>query len=101
MLKMIVLDWSKPGITPEDFNQHGLVKHGPLVKEHAKARGFVRYVQSHHLPNAEIEAFAEQRGKQAAPNGVTEVWWESLESMQDVVSSPEGRGASAAWRPAK
>jgi hypothetical protein len=63
MLKMIVINWRKPGITLEDFNQHGLVKHGPLFKEHAKARCFVRYVQSHNLPNAEIEAFAEQRGK--------------------------------------
>lgn len=58
--------------------------------------GFLRYVQSHKIPNAEIEAFAADRGWQEAPDGVTEVWWESLESMTTALSSPEGQEASAA-----
>lgn len=96
MLKMIVINWRKPEISLEEFNHHWYVNHGALVKQHAKAMGFLRYVQSHKIPNAEIEAFAADRGWQEAPDGVTEVWWESLESMTTALSSPEGQEASAA-----
>ncbi len=95
MIKMVVEVWKKPGMTDEAFSQRWLVEHGGLVRKHAKAMGFLRYVQSHKRPSAEIEAFAAGRGWKPAPDGLTEVWWESVEAMQAALASPEGIAASA------
>ncbi|MES2492153.1 MAG: EthD domain-containing protein [Pseudomonadota bacterium] len=95
MIKMVVEVWKKPGMTDEAFSRRWLVEHGNLVRKHAKAMGFLRYVQSHKKPSPEIEAFAAGRGWKPAPDGLTEVWWESEESMQAAMSSPEGVAASA------
>lgn len=56
--------------------------------------GFVRYVQSHKIPSAELEAFARSRGSVEACDGLTEVWYESFESMKAAMASPEGQKAS-------
>lgn len=95
MIKMVVEVWRKPELTQEQFAKRWLVEHGALVKKHAKAMGFLRYIQSHKLPSPAIEAFAEGRGWKPAPDGLTEVWWESEESMNAALSSPEGQAASA------
>lgn len=95
MIKMVVEVWKKPGMTDEAFSKRWLVEHGNLVRKHAKAMGFLRYVQSHKTPSPEIEAFAAGRGWKPAPDGLTEVWWESMESMQAALGSPEGIAASA------
>jgi hypothetical protein len=65
------------------------------VKKHARAMGFVRYIQSHKQPSAAIDAFAEGRGWKQAPDGLTEVWWESVEAMNAALGSPAGQAASA------
>lgn len=94
MIKMVVEVWKKPGMTDEQFRQRWLVEHGNLVKKHARAMGFVRYIQSHKLPSPDIEEFAKGRGWKPAPDGITEVWWESKESMEAAMASPEGQAAS-------
>ena len=95
MIKMVVEVWRKPGMTDEQFYHRWLVDHGNLVRRHAKAMGFLRYVQSHKEPSPEIEAFAAGRGWKPSPDGLTEVWWESAESMRAALASPEGQAASA------
>lgn len=95
MIKMIVEVWKKDGMTDEAFAERWLVQHGALVKKHAKAMGFLRYIQSHKRPSPEIEAFAEGRGWKPAPDGLTEVWWESEAAMHTALASPEGVAASA------
>jgi hypothetical protein len=92
---MVVEVWRKAGMTQEAFEKRWLVEHGALVKQHAKAMGFLRYVQSHKLPSPEIEAFAKGRGWKTPPDGLTEVWWESMESMNKAMTSVAGRSASA------
>lgn len=94
MIKMVVEVWKRPDFTDEQFAKRWLIEHGALVKKHAKAMGFVKYVQSHKIPSPEIEAFAEGRGWKKAPDGLTEVWWESMETMQAAAASPEGIAAS-------
>jgi hypothetical protein len=95
MIKMVVEVWKKPEMSMEAFEQRWLVEHGALVKTHAKAMGFVRYVQSHKQPSEPIEEFARSRGWKPAPDGLTEVWWESVESMHAAMGSAEGQRASA------
>lgn len=95
MIKMVVEVWKKPDMTDEAFAQRWLVDHGNLVKKHAKSMGFLRYIQSHKIPSKAIEDFAEGRGWKKAPDGLTEVWWESMDSMNAAMASPEGIAASA------
>lgn len=96
MIKMIVEVWRRPDLSVEQFEKRWLHEHGALVRRHAKAMGFVRYVQSHKQPSAAIDAFAASRGWKAPPDGLTEVWWESVEAMNAAMGSPEGQAASAA-----
>lgn len=96
MIKMVVEVWKKDGMTDEAFSRRWLVEHGALVKHHAKAMGFVRYIQSHKQPSAAIDEFAAGRGWKRPPDGLTEVWWESVDSMNAALGSPEGQAASAA-----
>ncbi len=95
MIKMVVEVWKKPGMSDEAFARRWLVEHGALVKAHARAMGFVRYIQSHKLPSPAIDAFAEGRGWTGPPDGLTEVWWESEASMHAALASTEGQAASA------
>lgn len=94
MIKMVVEVWKRPGMTEEQFARRWLVEHGALVRKHAEAMGFLRYVQSHKRHSPEIAAFAEGRGWKGPPDGLTEVWWESEEAMKAALSSPEGIEAS-------
>lgn len=94
MIKMVVEVWKKPGMTDEQFARRWLVEHGALVRRHAAAMGFVRYVQSHKRLSPEIDAFARGRGWKGPPDGLTEVWWESEEAMQAALATPEGIEAS-------
>ena len=96
MLKMVVINFRKPGMTLEQFTHYWRTTHADLVKKHAGAMGFKKYVQSHLVPSPEMDAFAKARGWSAAPDGLTEVWWESVEAMQAALGSPEGQAASAA-----
>src|SRR3546814_14566207 len=74
MIKMVVEVWKKDGMTDAAFTRRWLVEHGALVKQHANAMGFVRYIQSHKQPSPAIEAFAAGRGWKRPPDGLTEVW---------------------------
>ena len=95
MIMMVVEVWKKPDMTDEAFARRWLVEHGARVKKHAKAMGFLRYIQSHKIPSPAIDDFARGRGWKQAPDGLTEVWWESMEAMNAARASPEAVAASA------
>jgi EthD domain len=94
MIKMIVEVWKNPDMTDAQFAHRWLVVHGALVQKNARAMGFIRYIQSHKLPSTAIEAFAQGRGWKSAPDGLTEVWWESEDSMNTALESAAGQAAS-------
>jgi hypothetical protein len=96
MIKMIVEVWRKPDMSFEAFTQRWLHEHGALVRKHARAMGFLRYVQSHKQEAPAIDAFAAGRGWQCPPDGLTEVWWDSMEAMNAALGSEAGQRASAA-----
>lgn len=52
MIKMMVQVWKKAELSDEAFRQRWLVEHGELVRKHARAMGFVRYIQSHKISSA-------------------------------------------------
>jgi len=94
MIKMVVAAWRRPDFTHEQFNERWRGAHAKLVTECAQAMGFLRYVQSHKIPSPEFEQFGRARGWATPSDGLTEVWWESMESMEAAMSSAEGQAAS-------
>ena len=95
MIKMIVQNWRRPNFTQEQFVARWRGAHAKLVSECAKAMGIVRYIQSEKLPSPDLEEFSRSRGWVQACDSLTEVWWESMESMEAAMGSPEGQAASA------
>jgi uncharacterized protein (TIGR02118 family) len=76
-------------VAEDDFHRCWLEEHGPLVRSVADAIGAVRYVQSHTV-SPELNALLRQSRGSAEPyEGITEVWWESLEALQAGMGTPE------------
>lgn len=93
-VKMVVDVWKLPGLNQEEFSNRWRTEHGDLVRKHAKAMGFSKYVQNHRDPESKLD-FAELRGWQPAPDGVTEVWWPSEDAMRAAMAKPEAQEAAA------
>jgi hypothetical protein len=93
-VKMVVDVWRRPGLSSEAFSERWLKQHGDLVRKHAKAMGFSKYVQNHSDPESRFD-FAELRGWLQAPEGVTEVWWPSEDAMKKAMATPEAKEAAA------
>lgn len=92
-VKMVVKVWKKAGLSAEQFSERWRVAHGDLVRRLAEPMGFIRYVQNHRSDDG--FDFAAMRGWRPAPDGVTEIWWQSAAAMTAALSSPEGLEASA------
>ena len=94
MVKFVYCVRRNPNLTPEAFRKYWIEHHGPLVKSCAEALKARRYVQS-HLMDTELNFFARQpRGTTEPYDGITEIWWDSLQDVIAANSSPEGQAAN-------
>ena len=90
MVKLVYCIRRREDVPEDEFHRYWLDEHGPLVRSVADAIGAVRYVQSHTV-SPELNAFLRQSRGSAEPyDGITEVWWESLEAVQAGMGAPEG-----------
>ena len=96
-VKLVVDVWKRPEFSTAEFSARWRAQHADLVRQHAAALGICKYVQNHRDPAAKFD-FAELRGWQPAPDGVTEMWWPSMEAMKRALISPEAAAAVAAIR---
>ncbi len=93
MIKLVYCIRRNPEKTPEEFRRYWLESHGPLVRSVAADIGAVRYVQS-HTSEPELNALlAASRGSADSYDGITEVWWNSVEEMAASMSTPAGQEA--------
>ncbi len=89
MVKLVYCVRRREDVAEDEFHRYWLDEHGPLVRSVADAIGAVRYVQSHAV-SPELNAFLRQSRGSAEPyEGITEVWWESLEALQAGLGAPE------------
>lgn len=97
MIKLVFCVRKREDLPVDEFYRYWLQDHGPLVASHAQALNIVRYVQSHTV-NPELgQAVSSQRGmKVKGFDGLAEVWWESADTLDAALSSPEGEAAGAA-----
>ncbi len=95
MLKCVYCVRKLPSMSQEEFNDYWLNKHGPLVKSQAEILGMKRYVQSHTINEPTLNAAAQQpRGITDMYDGITEVWWDSVEALAAPLQTPEGQEAN-------
>lgn len=92
MIKLVYIVRRRADFSATDFCQRWLV-HGPLVREVAEAIQARRYIQSHTIDTPVNEQFAQSRGMGKAYDGITEVWWDSLDELVAGMNSPEGQAA--------
>ena len=95
MIKLVFCLRRKEGMTLEAFQRYWYDKHGPLVRKHGEALRIRRYVQLHTRDTAMSASLREGRGSPEGYDGVAELWWDSVEDLQDAFETPEGQAAGA------
>jgi uncharacterized protein (TIGR02118 family) len=95
MVKLVYCLRRRADVSPEEFYRSWLNTHAPKVKDAAEAMRALRYIQSHTCGAELNEAFVASRGLAPAYDGITEVWWNSIEDVKAAMASPVGAEAMA------
>ncbi len=96
MIKFVYTVRRRPDVTPDAFRKYWLEKHGPLVRSYANALRAKRYVQSHTMDTPLNQIIQVARGTKPAYDGLTEIWWDSMEDLVAASATPEGQKANVA-----
>lgn len=95
MLKVMYSVRRRSELTREEFDRYWIEHHAPLVRAHQDLLGIRRYIQTVPLANPEAQrALRASRGAEAVDyDGLTEVWYDDLETHLAVRKTPEGARA--------
>ena len=96
MVKLVYCLRKRADISSEELYRYWLNDHGSLVRRFAEAIKAKKYVQSHTVAPDMNQTFREGRGLAEPYDGITEVWWEDLESLKAGMESEAGREAHQA-----
>jgi uncharacterized protein (TIGR02118 family) len=94
MVKFVYVVRRRPDVSPEAFRKYWLENHGPLVRKQSKALRAKRYVQSHTLDTPVNQVTQQARGTLPPYDGITELWWDSINDVIAAAQSPEGQEAN-------
>ncbi len=82
MVKLVFCCRRRPELSLEQFQKRWLEVHGPLVRRlREQLPQMRRYVQSHTIPGEASEMMRASRGARPPYDGITEVWFDSLEAL--------------------
>lgn len=93
MIKLVYVIVRRAELSEEAFRKYWLEQHGPLVAAQAGPLRLRKYVQSHPIDEEASEGMRAVRGMRPRADGLTEVWWDSLEDFQAAYATPEGQAA--------
>jgi uncharacterized protein (TIGR02118 family) len=96
MIKLVYVVKARDDIAPEEFRRYWLEEHGPLVASLAGDIRARKYTQSHTVVSPLNDALVASRGMAPFHDGITEVWFDSIDDLQTALTSPEGARAGAA-----
>jgi uncharacterized protein (TIGR02118 family) len=85
-IKLIALLKAKPGMSQAEFERRWVEQHAPLNLDFKNLRGY--------RVNIALEDFQDAEGE-LPYDGTAELWWDSLEAMQEDFASAEGKIAGA------
>jgi uncharacterized protein (TIGR02118 family) len=93
VVKLVFCCRRRPELTREQFQAYWLDSHGPLVRSlHEALPQMRRYVQSHTLITPANDAIQQSRGTDEPFDGITEVWFDSLEAMGSTTEEATAAG---------
>ena len=95
MIKLVYCIARRADVSAEQFYRYWLDEHGPLVKSVAHDIGACHYVQSHTVLPELNTVMQAGRGLQPPFDGITEVWWQSVEDFERGSATPAGQAAAA------
>jgi len=98
VIKLVYCVRKRADVSDEEFHRYWLEEHGPLVRRFADVMGARKYIQSHTIEPELNRGLEEGRGLSKAYDGITEVWWDSAETMGKMLSTPEGKQANEALK---
>ncbi len=98
MIKLVYCLRRRSDVPPDEFYRYWLNEHAVLVKGYAAAIEAQKYVQSHTIAPEMNDLFIESRGLAAPYDGVTEVWWNDMESLEAGMASEAGKAAHQALK---
>jgi hypothetical protein len=78
----------------EQCHKYWLEKHGSLFRSFAESLRVRRYVQSHLLQTPLNALLQQARGTQQPYDGITEVWWDSVEDVTEALKTSEAQQAN-------
>ena len=97
MIKLVYIVKKRADISEKDFHEYWLKTHGPLVRGFAKSMRAKKYVQSHTISEDAGKQIRNTRPKMKDTyDGITEVWWDSLEDFSGGGSVKDGAEAARA-----
>lgn len=85
-VKLIALLKAEPGMSRAEFEKRWVEDHAPLVLKFKNLKGY--------RINVAIDEYQEIEGE-LPYDGTAELWWDSLEEMQEDFASAEGQTAGA------
>jgi uncharacterized protein (TIGR02118 family) len=98
MIKLVYCLRRRADISPEEFHRYWLNTHGPKVKDAAGKMRALRYIQSHTCEPEVNQAFVTSRGLAPPYDGITEVWWNSIDDLKAAMADAAGAEAMATLR---
>jgi uncharacterized protein (TIGR02118 family) len=85
-VKLIALLKAEPGMSRAEFEKRWVEDHAPLVLKFKNLKGY--------RINVAIDEYQEIEGE-LPYDGTAELWWDSLEELQEDFASAEGQAAGA------
>jgi uncharacterized protein (TIGR02118 family) len=82
MIKLIALLKRKPGMTREDFKKRWLIEHTKLSSQLPGCLEYRINIATEHQP--------EENGSDPLYDGTAELWWESIELMENSFATAIG-----------
>ena len=85
-IKVIALLKAKPGMSRADFEKRWVGEHAPLNLKFKNLKGY--------RVNIALEDYQDIEGE-LPYDGTAELWWDSIEEMEEDFATPEGVAAGA------
>lgn len=95
MIKLIYCVTKRADLSKDEFSKYWFENHAALMRRLAGTLGVVKYIQSHTLATPLNDELPQQRRMEAPYDGITEVWYESLEALEKKFMDPAFREARA------
>lgn len=93
MIKLVYCLTRRADVAPERFHAYWLEQHGPKVRQRKAALHALKYIQSHTVEPELNGLLQASRGMQPPYDGITEVWWDSADTLKAAIATPEGAQA--------